>query len=460
MIYTPMIKKAINILEEKQKGKKDIFGYPTFIHTFSTAERLTNEVEITVALLFGVKGEINIDDLKNLGFSQEILEPLSILYQDNSNYDNYIKNISQNEAATNIMIAYLYHIIDFIDANDFDKGHINENNKNKDYLKYLLDYKTKKKRDVYKDSFFGFVVGDALGVPLECTPRVELKNHPVNDMIGFRTHMMPPGTWSDDTSMTLAELDSISEKEDIDYYDIMDKFVSWCRNNDYTGTGVFFDIGNTTKKALTNYTLGNNPLDCGCSTINDNGNGSLMRMLPFVIYSIKNELNEDDEVKLINEASGITHNHEISKLGCKIYCDIMKYLFNGKNIDEIIEIVSKKDYKQYYSLEAINAYKRILDGSIKYAQEKDIISHGYVVSTLEAAIWSLYNSVDYSSAVLTAINLGGDTDTVAAVTGSLAGAYYGMIPTKWIENVSNIELVDYLYNSFIEKLRNKDQKIK
>ena len=193
----------------------------------------------------------------------------------------------------------------------------------------------------YKDSLYGFIVGDALGVPVEFRDRNYLKKHPVIDMLGYGTHPVPEGTWSDDTSMTLAEIDSIAEKNTIDYDDIMNKFVNWVNKSDYTGNGKFFDIGITTRKALVNYINGIDAIECGGRSINDNGNGSLMRMLPFIMYSIEKELSVEDEIKLLDEASSLTHGHEISRLGCKIYCDFMKSLYQGKSIDEAFNDISQ-----------------------------------------------------------------------------------------------------------------------
>ena len=308
----------------------------------------------------------------------------------------------------------------------------------------------------YKDSLYGFIVGDALGVPVEFNPREVLKKNPLTEMVGYGAHLVPAGTWSDDTSMTLAAMDSISEIGGIDYNDIMNKFVNWVNKSDYTSTGKFFDIGISTRKAIANYNNGLDPLDCGGRSIYDNGNGSLMRILPFVIYSIEKKLSEEDEVRLINDASSITHAHEISRLGCKIYCDFIKCIFEGKNIDEAFDYLRDTDYHEYYSNESIEKYKRVLDGSIRNLAEDDILSNGYVVSTLEASLWALCNSNSYESAVLKAINLGSDTDTVGAITGSLAGAYYGNVPEKWTSKILNMELVNQLFDNFVTFLDNKD----
>ena len=306
-------------------------------------------------------------------------------------------------------------------------------------------------KDIYeksKNSFYGFLVGDALGVPVEFTNRESLEKDPVVDMQGYGSHNVPDGTWSDDSSMVLAEMDSIGEKNDIDYDDIMLRFIDWFSKAYYTSTGVVFDIGVTTRKALFNYRDGFKATECGGKSLYDNVNGALMRMLPFVIYSYQKELSEEDEVLLIKNTSQLTHGHEINQVGCKIYFDFMKRIFDGDKLEDIYNDIKNKDYTKFYSRESVDCYKRILNNDIKNLNINDIKSSGFVVSTLEACIWCLLNSTDYQSAVLEAVNLGDDTDTVAAITGSLAGAYYNDVPQKWVDKIRNKELADNIFSKY------------
>lgn len=173
----------------------------------------------------------------------------------------------------------------------------------------------------------GFAVGDALGVPVEFTTRDVLKCNPVKDMTGYGTYAVPAGTWSDDTSMMIAMMDSMTEKEEIDFEDIMKKFCNWLDDAEYTATDKVFDVGITTGMAIRNYKTGNKKaIESGMSGIRENGNGSLMRMLPIAFYIAEADLTEDEEVKIVNDFSSMTHSHEISKLGCKIYTDYVKEL--------------------------------------------------------------------------------------------------------------------------------------
>lgn len=304
------------------------------------------------------------------------------------------------------------------------------------------------------DGIFGLVIADAVGVPAEFTDRRSLKKNPITDMVGFGTHHQPAGTWSDDSSMTIAAMDSIIECKEIDYEDIMTKFCEWMHESKYTATGVFFDIGITTRNALYHFESGEDAIHCGEAYERSNGNGSLMRILPFVLYCFYKKVSYDEEVSIINDASSLTHAHGISKLGCKIYADYIKELLNGKSLAEAYANLRNYDYSNYYSPINISFYERVLDGSLTNREEKDIYSSGFVVHTLEAAIWCNLTSSSYREAVLKAVNLGDDTDTVAAVAGSIAGIYYGFeaIPEAWRKTLINKEYLMDLCIKFNEYL--------
>ena len=268
-----------------------------------------------------------------------------------------------------------------------------------------------------KSAIYGLAVGDALGVPFEFANRCSFN---CKDMVGYRTHNQPPGTWSDDTSMTLATCASIKENnKKINIKDIRKRFENWIFEGEYTANGDVFDYGITTINALSR--------GKGYFDINSNGNGSLMRILPLAFVNAS-----DNE---INKVSAITHGHEISIEGCRIYVAIARKLLKGKNLKEILSEIEVSEV--YSSL-------RTLDG----VGENDIKSTGYVVDTLEASLWCILKTDNYRSAVLKAVNLGDDTDTVGAVTGGLAGIIYGYedIPKEWISVLQNKEEINkYLF---------------
>ena len=313
-----------------------------------------------------------------------------------------------------------------------------------------------------KDGILGFVVGDALGVPVEFLDRNTLKKTPVSEMIGYGTHNVPEGTWSDDTSMMLASMDSIQEFGVIDYNDIMYKFTEWVDKFKYTATGVFFDIGIATSKAISNYKSGREPLNCGVNGFNENGNWSLMRILPFVYYVNFKKYSVEEQTEVINNASSLTHAHEISKLGCKIYADYVSLLLNGKDKFEALSLIRKNDYSRFYSMESIKKYRRILFDDLYSIDLDDIRSSGYVVDTLEASIWCTLHSESFEDAVIKAVNLGNDTDTIGAITGSLNGILYGQqsIPKKWLNTLKGREYLENLSTKFVDSLNYEKKNIR
>ena len=214
--------------------------------------------------------------------------------------------------------------------------------------------------DKMEAGIIGFAIGDALGVPIEFLNREILIRNPIDDMIGYGTHNVPAGTWSDDTSLTIAAMDSIIEKKEIDYDDIMKKFTLWTDESKYTATDKMFDIGISTSKSISKYKLGIDAIKCGSTDFNENGNGSLMRILPFVYYIYYNNFSELEKTNIINMASSITHAHEISKLGCKIYADYIMLLLDGFDKNEALNIIRKINYEKFYSKDCVNLYNRIL----------------------------------------------------------------------------------------------------
>ena len=301
------------------------------------------------------------------------------------------------------------------------------------------------------DGIIGFAIGDSIGVPVEFKSREELKVNPVTDMIGNGTYNMPVGSWSDDTSMTLATLDSIIENKDINTNDITDKFLKWYRKNEYTPTGKTFDIGDTTLKALTKYELKlDEAKNCGGTDKYDNGNGSLMRMLPISYYIYYKNIENDFEIyNIVKDVSSITHAHEISILGCYIYVKYVLELLNGNSKEKAYSNIKNLNYT-FFKKESIETYDRILKQDISKLEEQEISSQGYIVSTLEAVLWLFLNSTNYNETILKAVNLGNDTDTVGAITGSLLGLYYGIdnIKEEWKNKILKYNYITDLCNKF------------
>lgn len=287
-----------------------------------------------------------------------------------------------------------------------------------------------------KAVMLGHAVGDALGVPVEFCERDDLAEKPVTDMVGYGTYPYPEGCWSDDTSMSLAALDSLASSK-LNFDDIMVKFGEWYYDDEYTPTGEMFDVGNTCSYAIDNYFAYHKPVEeCGLAGEHSNGNGSLMRIHPFVLYAYANQMSVDEWLGVIVKASALTHAHDISKIGCLIYTFILMSLLKDKGKDGLRDALKKAE--RYLSACAEFApYERIFKSDFAGLPREEIKSSGYVVDTLEAAIWCLLTTDNYRDCVLKAVNLGDDTDTVAAVAGGLAGALYGYdaIPREWLDTL-------------------------
>ena len=304
------------------------------------------------------------------------------------------------------------------------------------------------------DGIMGLAIGDAIGVPVEFRSRQEISKNPVISMREYGTHDQPMGTWSDDTSLTLALMDSIVENNTIDYMDIMDRFSNWLINCDYTATDEVFDVGNSTSRAIMNYGRGVDPLECGGISEYENGNGSLMRILPIAYYLKKFTLPIDNRMEIIHNVSALTHRHPISLIGCGIYINIaMKLLEEKLSLYESVEQGIKNTFEYYKekSWSDISAYARLKElSNFLGLSDIEIKSSGYVVHTLESALWCLLNTNSYAECVLKAVNLGDDTDTVGAVAGGLAGIYYGLeqIPKDWLNVIAKRAYIEELCEKF------------
>ena len=310
--------------------------------------------------------------------------------------------------------------------------------------------------NIWKSGIYDLVVGDAMGVPVEFTSGEDRRLDPVTDMIGYGTYNQPEGTWSDDSSMALATLVSIRDKGEIDYKDIMERFHDWCMYGAYTPFDEVFDIGIATSRAIMKYSNGAKPLESGGKTEWDNGNGSLMRILPVCLYIVEQQkykkLSDGEAIDIIHNCSALTHAHLRSKIACGIYYFLVKAVLNkdGELIERLQQGVDNafKYYGESTESELDNYNRLISLSEFKDTPENQIKSTGYVVYTLEAAIWCLVNSSSYEEVILKAVNLGDDTDTVAAITGGLAGLYYGYdnIPDKWKSKLQKREWIESLLN--------------
>ncbi len=293
---------------------------------------------------------------------------------------------------------------------------------------------------IIHSAIIGLAVADALGVPVEFEDRSKLAADPVTDIRGYGTYNQPPGTWSDDSSLTFCLADSL-----IDGYNLADmakKFVAWRNAEIWTPHGSVFDIGMTTHRAIGILAeiLARGDHDSLKELHEEadeytNGNGALMRILP--LYFVIDNLSLEDQFDRIWEVSALTHGHVRSALCCFYYLRFFHQIVNKKTKEEAYHLTNQ-EFSAFLKQRAIaygeqQLFQRILTGNIATLPEEAIASDGYVLHSLEASLWCLLRNENYATTILAAINLGEDTDTTAAIVGGWAGALYGLagIPTHW-----------------------------
>jgi ADP-ribosyl-[dinitrogen reductase] hydrolase len=315
---------------------------------------------------------------------------------------------------------------------------------------------------------YGVAVGDALGFPIQFRPREERKRNPVIDMGRSQEEFLHSGLyvpnavglWSDDTSLTLCLTESLLNGFNL--RDQAERFLAWHEIGHMSALNHAFDQGHQTVKALNQVKrilqsgeyeqlehLANNDDEYS------NGNGSLMRILPLILF-IK-EMDIVTQFKYVRKASALTHPHIRSALCCMYYLKMAEYIIDG--IDKFSAYRTARS-EILHLMDGFNcseneycALHRLLHIDIEKLDEDEIDSGGYVVSTLEASIWCLLTTDSFQDAVLKAVNLGDDTDTTGAITGGLAALLYGYdsIPKDWITKLKKPELFDSIISRYIEQ---------
>lgn len=305
-------------------------------------------------------------------------------------------------------------------------------------------------------ALLGSIVGDALGVPVEFSSRAERSHDPVTDMRAWGTHHQPAGTWSDDSSMLLCLAESISGTG-WNLEDQMARYARWLNEGYMTPHGDVFDVGGATRAAIRRYGAGTEAVLCGGRDERDNGNGSLMRCLPAALYFAASP----DEMlsAAMDEASRLTHAHPRSRLACVYFALVVSELLRSAGAGAREAVAAATDrlapLAEGGSLPAdlvseLPSLDRIVSGRLHTLAEAEIQSSGYVVHTLEAALWCLCTSNSYRECVLKAVNLGDDTDTTACVAGGLAGLLWGAdaIPREWSSALADQDTVERVISAF------------
>ncbi len=295
-------------------------------------------------------------------------------------------------------------------------------------------------------ALLGLAVGDALGVPVEFIDRETRRRDPVTGMRGYGTHHQPPGTWSDDSSLTFCLAETLARPGGLtglpDLADFGRRAINWLDQAYWTATAETFDVGGATRTAIQRLRAGVAPTKAGPRSELDNGNGALMRVLPLVFHATWRAEKPDLPAAwaLTEAVASVTHGHPCSTLGCFLYLLVARELLLGQAPAEAYararELANHWLHTQAKGPAFLEwpRYAAFLDGSLPSLAEAEIQSTGYVVHTLEAALWCLLRHDTYAATVLAAVNLGKDTDTTGAVAGGLAGLAYGEagIPAEWL----------------------------
>lgn len=298
-----------------------------------------------------------------------------------------------------------------------------------------ISYKESDNKRDLKGSIMGAIIGDAVGVNYELVPRKSKKEI-----------YLEVGKFSDDTSMILCTMESLTKLENYSSRDIADTFLKWLYEGYWTPQGIVLDCGRTTAYSLRQYK--EKGVFAGDDSENSCGNGSLMRIIPVLFYINKNR---DSRFNIIKEFSSITHPHIRCIIGCAIYSEIALNLLDGmdkiKAYNSMKKVILEK-YSEYE--EELKLYSRILNNNIYEYDEGTFTGRGYIVDTLETSIYSFINSKNYVDSIKTAISYGEDTDTIACITGGLSGLYYGYnnIPKKYINNLDRKNDIIELLNKF------------
>lgn len=277
----------------------------------------------------------------------------------------------------------------------------------------------------FRGCLLGLAIGDAVGTTVEFRPRGTFE--PLTDMVGGGPFKLLPGQWTDDTSMALCLATSLVEQGCLDPADQMSRYCQWVDHGYLSSTGTCFDVGTTTVRSLRQYQRDGNPY-AGSPDPLLAGNGCIMRLAPIPMYFFPHL---ETVERGAADSARTTHGAEECIDACRLFARIVCRALLGRSKDEVL----LGDADSFAGAERVTAIAR---GSYRNKEEADIHGSGYVVQSLEAALWVFGRTHNFADAILMAANLGEDADTTAAVCGQLAGAYYGesAIPSHWLERLA------------------------
>jgi ADP-ribosyl-[dinitrogen reductase] hydrolase len=300
--------------------------------------------------------------------------------------------------------------------------------------------------DRFYGSLIGLAVGDAMGAPIEFKPPGSFEL--VSDMTGDGPHHLEPGEWTDDTSMALCLAESLIETGKFDPVDQLSRYLLWYRNGYMSVNDKCFDIGNTTREALMIFEETGEPYP-GPENEYSAGNGSLMRLSPVPLFYM---FNPKDAIEMSGKSSRTTHNHPLAVDACRYMGGLIQGALIGTSKDELLSkrYSPVEGYWEEVPLET--KIDEVACGSFKELEPPEIRGRGFVVKSLEAALWAFYKTDSFEDGCLLAVNLGEDADTTGAIYGQLAGAYYGFnnIPDKWTKKLVKRDMIESIIKRLVQ----------
>ena len=295
--------------------------------------------------------------------------------------------------------------------------------------------------DRYRGCLLGLAVGDALGTTLEFKRPGTFE--PITTIVGGGPFSLKPGQWTDDTSMALCLAKSLLDKNGFDPANQMQQYLRWYRTGDLSCTGGCFDIGMTVRRALHDFENTRNPF-CGSTHPQTAGNGCIMRLAPVPMFFARSL---PEAIAMSGESSRTTHGALEAVDACRFLGSLLVGALNGRRKEELLAA----SYWKFGTLAP--EIERIAKGSYKQRMPPEIRGTGYVVESLEAALWAFHHSPSFRDGALLAVNLGDDADTTGAVYGQLAGAFYGAnaIPQEWLDILAHRDVI----TSFADQLHQR-----
>ncbi|MDR3189721.1 MAG: ADP-ribosylglycohydrolase family protein [Lactobacillaceae bacterium] len=296
----------------------------------------------------------------------------------------------------------------------------------------------------------GLAIGDAYGLPYQFKARDTFE---ITDaMVGGGSFDMPKGTWSDDTSMTLATIDALADGYDAET--IMRAFEKWFNSEAYLPGEQAFDVGNGTTEALKSYAQTGEFGNFDADNEMNNGNGALMRIMPLAFYEIPSSMTLE---QAIDEISGLTHGPQRSKLSARFWVYFMRMIGRGLPLERAMELAMQRlnamdgisallINEKLSWLSTATATPAELIATIKNKVIDEVPSSGYVVDTLLATLWVLLNTDDFKQAIMLATELGDDTDTITGLVGQAAVFMYSDIPADWIRDLRGKTEIEQVLN--------------